>query len=65
MNRKYLVKNTNKVDEGAKFLILIEELKGQTLNNAVMYWSLANKISSDIESKEIQDKINELNELLK
>ncbi len=65
MKRQYLVKDTNKVEEGAKFQILMEELKGQSLENAVEYWCLSNNISTDRESKAIQDKLNELNQLLK
>ena len=75
MNRKYLVKDTNKVDEVAKFEILIEGLKGRSLEYAVEFWCTANnkkdfivvnEFARSLENiKAIENKINELNELLK
>ncbi len=75
MKRQYLVKDTNKVDEGAKFQILMEELKDTSLETAVEYWCMAtgkrnillsNEFGRSLENiKAIEDKINELNTLLK
>lgn len=62
--RQYLVKDPNKVDEGAKAKILFEELNGEPLINAILYWCIANNIYMDIENKAIEDKISELNTLL-
>ena len=75
MKKQYLVKDTNKVDEGAKFQILTEGLKGRSLEYAVEYWCMANnkkdfivvdEFGRSLENiKAIENKINELNELLK
>jgi hypothetical protein len=76
--RQYLVKNPNKVFEGTKFQILLEELKGQSLSNAIEYWCMANDkndlVPPDLNPpgvgraeenlKAIEDKISELNTLL-
>lgn len=67
MKRQYLVKDINKVDDGAKYLILMEELKGP-LENAVDSWCMANGknslmpvgVRSEENIKAIEDKINEL-----
>ena len=72
--RQYLVKDPNKVYEGTKFEILLEQLRGQSLSNAIDYWCMANDkeylysppvgFRTEENSKAIEDKISELNTLL-
>lgn len=73
--RQYLVTDSKKVHEAIKFDILLEQLKGQSLMNAIDYLCIANNLSTDwsfylkdeiqqIEHKNINDKIAELNNLL-
>jgi hypothetical protein len=61
-----LVTDTNIVHEGTKFQIMLDELKDQSLSNAIDYWCLANRISDDImQNDDILKVIKKLEDILK
>lgn len=60
IRNKYQFKISDDNLDAIKFDILLSELKGQPLNNAIDYWCLANNVKVDLDDERILQKLIEL-----
>lgn len=64
IKKKKELKVSDADNDAIKFQITLENLKGQSLNNAIDYWCLANNVKIDLDDERILKKLIELKLLI-
>lgn len=76
MSKYKKIENTERVSENAKEVIFLDGFKGETLENVISYYLMANSINLTVgddglpypiskESKELESLVNKMNDLIK